>query len=153
MEVYSGKYRGLFMSIFICIITLPFTILPYFSILAIDLSDYLVKLIRMFIPVSQCELEMTIVVLFYILLSLVLSLVFYVYHKKKNVKIPLLILFLVLQFIILQIPFLLFEIGIYYYCNPSGNPLLGSVFSSFKVSFVLIIFGAIYDLISKKEET
>jgi len=99
---------------------------------------------------NSCTNELIWICSLYLVLSAAIAIVFFRMHQKKKAGLFALILFLLVEFYVLQTPFFIFEVGTYYNCRIDGQSVLGIIVSSPKASIALVLFGIIYDVIGYK---
>lgn len=151
----KDKLLGTFTSIFICIGTILLIFFPILQLNTIRFSGIIQDFVKDVIvdnaSETRCEDEIFWIKFIYLVFSIIISGLFYYLVDKRlnNYRdgLIILIIFLLMQFLILQAPYFIFEVGTYYNCKSDGQTIMALISSSFKVSLSLILFGAFYDFI------
>jgi hypothetical protein len=155
-KVIPGTTYGLL----IFLISLPTAIFPLLQILTFMVSKpvyYLVSeyLVKPDSP-TKCTDELLFMNIIFISVSAAIAIMFYVttFIKTNETKIKRkIIIFLITEFLLLQTPFFIWEVGTYYNCQTDGQTIMGYMFSSPKVSLVIPCLGILYDILMKFKRT
>lgn len=153
---------GSLLSLIICMLTVPTAL--FFPILQIEATQS--RSVYWFVKnnlvdqnsANKCNSEVIWTSAIYIAISIVITIVFYIFcFKIKSIivqKLRILIfgVFLLLQFYILQIPYYIFQIGTLYNCESDGQTGMAVMLSSPLVSLTLILFGVGYDIVKNKSQ-
>lgn len=149
-----SKYLGSLLAVAFCIIILPTArVYPAIQIEAIFNSSIIYAFVKKSIvdqnSSNRCINELIWVCLLYLGLALILSIVFYWLKFKTKSGMLFLLLFLATQFYLLQTPFFIFSVGTLYNCRIDGQTIMALMDSSPHVSYMMILFGVIYDFRNK----
>jgi hypothetical protein len=151
-RVIPGTTFGLL----IFLISLPTAIFPLLQILTFLLSLPVYNLVSHYLvkpnSPTKCTDELLFMNIIYISVSAAIAIIFYIktFIKINGVNINRnIIIFLVAEFLLLQTPFFIWEVGTYYNCETDGQTIMGYIFSSPKVSLVIPCLGILYDILMK----
>lgn len=151
---------GSLLSIILCVITIPTAL--FYPIIQIEATSSrgIYHFVKNYLvdqnSTNKCTSEIIWTCVIYIAISILLTILFYYlrfknkFIKPKALWILLLVLFLSLQFYILQVPYYIFQIGTLYNCESDGQTGMSIMQSSPLVSLTLVLYGIGYDIVKKK---